>query len=70
MALVSDPRADLRRVIPDEQRVNDGDSVLEQHAADLSYHPPRRPDVVVFPESESSSTSRSSTATCCRSCAA
>jgi len=25
--------------------------VLDQHAADLSYHPARRPDVVVFPES-------------------
>src|SRR3954468_21232907 len=51
MAAVSDLRADLLRVIPDEQRVNDGDSVLDQHAADLSYHPPHRPDVVVFPES-------------------
>jgi D-lactate dehydrogenase (cytochrome) len=51
MAVVSDLRADLLRVIPDEQRVNDGESVLDQHAADLSYHPPHRPDVVVFPES-------------------
>jgi D-lactate dehydrogenase (cytochrome) len=51
MAVVSELRADLLRVIPDEQRVNDGDSVLDQHAADLSYHPPHRPDVVVFPES-------------------
>ena len=31
--------------------MNDGESVLDQHAADLSYHPPHRPDVVVFPES-------------------
>jgi D-lactate dehydrogenase (cytochrome) len=51
MAVASDLRADLLRVIPDEQRVNDGDSVLDQHAGDLSYHPPHRPDVVVFPES-------------------
>jgi D-lactate dehydrogenase (cytochrome) len=51
MAVVSDLRADLLQVIPDEQRVNDGESVLDQHAADLSYHPPHRPDVVVFPES-------------------
>jgi len=51
MAVVADLRADLLHVIPDEQRVNDGDSVLDQHAADLSYHPPRRPDIVVFPES-------------------
>ena len=36
-------------MIPDEQRVNDGESVLDQHASDLSYHPPHRPDVVVFP---------------------
>jgi D-lactate dehydrogenase (cytochrome) len=51
MAVASDLRADLLRVIPDERRVNDGDSVLDQHAADLSYHPPHRPDIVVFPES-------------------
>ncbi|MDX6472770.1 MAG: hypothetical protein QOK22_1586, partial [Gaiellaceae bacterium] len=51
MAAVSDLRADLVRLIGDEQRVNDGESVLDQHAADLSYHPPHRPDVVVFPES-------------------
>jgi D-lactate dehydrogenase (cytochrome) len=31
--------------------VNAGDSALEQHGADLSYHPPARPDVVVYPES-------------------
>jgi D-lactate dehydrogenase (cytochrome) len=51
MAVVSALRADLLRVIPDEQRVNDGDSALDQHAADLSYHPPHRPDIVVYPES-------------------
>jgi D-lactate dehydrogenase (cytochrome) len=51
VAAVSDLRADLVRLIGDEQRVNDGESVLDQHAADLSYHPPHRPDVVVFPES-------------------
>ena len=31
--------------------VNDGESALEQHGADLSYHPAARPDVVVYPES-------------------
>ena len=31
--------------------VSDGESVLDQHAADLTYHPPHRPDAVVFPES-------------------
>jgi D-lactate dehydrogenase (cytochrome) len=46
-----DLRADLLHVLPDERRVVDGESVLDQHAADLSYHPPHRPDVVVFPQS-------------------
>jgi D-lactate dehydrogenase (cytochrome) len=41
----------LAEVLPDPDRVADGDSVLDQHAADLSYHPPHRPDAVVFPES-------------------
>ena len=51
MAVTSDLRTQLLRLVPDEHRVNDGDSVLDQHSADLSYHPPQRPDVVVFPES-------------------
>jgi len=51
VSVTADLRADLLRLIPDEARVNDGESVLDQHAADLSYHPPHRPDVVVFPES-------------------
>ena len=51
MAVASDLRAELLRLVPDEHRVNDGDSVLDQHSADLSYHQPHRPDVVVFPES-------------------
>ncbi|HEU5213854.1 MAG TPA: FAD-binding oxidoreductase, partial [Gaiellaceae bacterium] len=32
-------------------RVSAGDSVLDQHAADPTYHAPHRPDAVVFPES-------------------
>ena len=44
-------RAALLEVLPDERRVVDGDSVLDQHGRDLSLHAPRRPDVVVFPES-------------------
>jgi D-lactate dehydrogenase (cytochrome) len=51
VAVAADLRAELLRLVPDERRVTDSESVLEQHSADLSYHPPRRPDVVVFPES-------------------
>jgi D-lactate dehydrogenase (cytochrome) len=51
MAVVADLRAELLRIVPDERRVGDGESLLDQHAGDLSYHPPHRPDVVVFPES-------------------
>ncbi len=51
MAVAQDLRSQLLRVIPDERRVTDSESALDQHAADLSYHEPRRPDVVVFPES-------------------
>jgi D-lactate dehydrogenase (cytochrome) len=51
VAVAADLREELLRVVPDERRVSDGESVLDQHAADLSYHPARRPDLVVFPES-------------------
>ena len=51
MAVAADLRAELLRLVPDERRVTDSESALEQHSADLSYHPPKRPDVVVFPES-------------------
>jgi D-lactate dehydrogenase (cytochrome) len=44
-------RTELLGLIPDEARVSDSDSVLDQHAADLTYHEPHRPDVVVFPAS-------------------
>jgi D-lactate dehydrogenase (cytochrome) len=43
-----DLRQELLRVVPDEARVSDGDSVREEHGRDLSHHPPRLPDVVVF----------------------
>jgi D-lactate dehydrogenase (cytochrome) len=39
--------ADLGAIVA----VNDGESALDQHGADLSYHPAARPDVVVYPES-------------------
>ena len=51
MAVTADLRGELLRIVPDERRVSDGDSALDQHAADLSYHPAHRPDVVVYPES-------------------
>src|SRR5246127_3192378 len=51
MAGAHDLRSQLLRVIPDERRVTDSESALDQHAADLSYHEPRRPDVVVYTES-------------------
>jgi D-lactate dehydrogenase (cytochrome) len=44
-------RAELLRLVPDESRVSEVGSVLEQHGADLSYHEPHLPDVVVYPES-------------------
>jgi D-lactate dehydrogenase (cytochrome) len=51
VAVAADLRAQLLRLVPDERRVSDSESVLDQHAADLSYHAPQRPDVVVWPES-------------------
>jgi D-lactate dehydrogenase (cytochrome) len=51
VAVTADIRSDLVGLIGDEQRVNDGDSALDQHASDLSYHPAHRPDVVVYPTS-------------------
>ncbi|HEY7793027.1 MAG TPA: FAD-linked oxidase C-terminal domain-containing protein [Gaiellaceae bacterium] len=47
---MTDLRAALLDVLLDEQRVVDGESVLDQHAHDLTHHAPHRPDVVVFPE--------------------
>lgn len=44
-------RDDLLELIPDEARVSDGASVLEGHAADLTYHTAHPPDLVVFPTS-------------------
>jgi D-lactate dehydrogenase (cytochrome) len=50
VAVAADLRSELLRLVPDEHRVSDGESVLDQHSADLSWHPPHRPDVVVFPD--------------------
>ena len=46
-----DLRSDLVAVLGDERHVAVGDDVLDQHARDLSHHPPRRPDAVVYVES-------------------
>src|SRR4051812_3932196 len=51
VAIAADLRAQLARLLPDERRVSDGDSVLDQHAGDLSYHASHRPDVAVWPQS-------------------
>ncbi len=34
-----------------EERVKDGDSERDLHAGDLTFHPPHRPDLVVYPGS-------------------
>lgn len=41
----------LAAAIGDPQRVNAGPSVLDHHGADLTLHPARRPDVVVYAHS-------------------
>jgi len=51
VGVTADLRTQLLRLVPDEKRVSDGESVLDLHAADFSHHAPHRPDVVVFPES-------------------
>jgi D-lactate dehydrogenase (cytochrome) len=51
VAVVADLRADLLRLVPDEIRVSDVESVLDEHAGDFSYHEAHRPDAVVFAES-------------------
>jgi D-lactate dehydrogenase (cytochrome) len=51
VAIAAELRAGLLRIVPDESRVSVVESVLDQHAGDLSYHEPHRPDVVVFAES-------------------
>jgi D-lactate dehydrogenase (cytochrome) len=51
VATRTDLRSDLLGVVADERRVVDGESVLLEHGADLSYHAPHLPDVVVFAQS-------------------
>jgi D-lactate dehydrogenase (cytochrome) len=42
-------RAALVDVLGDERRVTVGDSELDLHASDITFHRPHRPDVVVYP---------------------
>jgi D-lactate dehydrogenase (cytochrome) len=44
-------RDQLVELLGDERRVSTGESVLDHHSGDLSYHARHAPDVVVFPES-------------------
>jgi D-lactate dehydrogenase (cytochrome) len=46
-----DLRGELLRIVRDEARVSVGETVLEHHSRDFSYHEPHAPDVVVYPES-------------------
>lgn len=46
-----DLHAALLELVPDERRVVTSDAALDGHGADLTYHPARRPDVVVYAES-------------------
>ena len=49
-ATIDDVTKALREVLADDQ-VRDGDSELDLHAGDLSFHEPHRPDLVVYPSS-------------------
>jgi D-lactate dehydrogenase (cytochrome) len=42
-------RAALIDALGDERRVTDGDSERDLHAGDLTFHEPRRPELVVYP---------------------
>jgi D-lactate dehydrogenase (cytochrome) len=44
-------KVDLSELLRDASRVSVGESILDSHARDLTYHSPRRPDAVVFPTS-------------------
>jgi len=42
--------ADLFELLGEGSRVSSGESILDAHSRDLTYHPPHRPEAVVFPE--------------------
>jgi len=45
---MTEAKQELRDALGDD-RVRDGDSELDLHAGDLTFHPPHRPDIVVYP---------------------
>jgi D-lactate dehydrogenase (cytochrome) len=52
MSIAADAlRLELEAALGDGGRVSSGDSDRDLHAADISFHRPRRPDVVVYPAS-------------------
>ncbi|HEX5799968.1 MAG TPA: FAD-linked oxidase C-terminal domain-containing protein [Gaiellaceae bacterium] len=52
MSIAADAlRLELEAALGDGGRVSTGDSDRDLHAADISFHRPRRPDVVVYPAS-------------------
>src|ERR671918_1698519 len=46
-----DLREALSGLLGPGARVSDGDSELDLHAGDISFHRPQRPDLVVYPAS-------------------
>jgi D-lactate dehydrogenase (cytochrome) len=48
---VAELREALLETLGEDARVSDGDSERDLHASDISFHRPRRPDLVVYPAS-------------------
>ena len=43
--------AALRSLVSEPERVTDDEAVARSHGRDISHHPERAPDAVVFPDS-------------------
>ena len=50
-AAVQELREALIETLGEDARVSDGDSERDLHAADITFHRPQRPDLVVYPSS-------------------
>ena len=48
---VQELRDALVEALGEDARVSDGDSERDLHAADITFHRPQRPDLVVYPSS-------------------